>query len=484
MYHTDKTVTKSIFITNMLWKFGERAGAQTTSFVVSIVIARILMPEDYGLIAMVMVFTNFARVFVTSGIGQSLIQKENADNLDFSSIFFLNLSLSVILYVIVYFAAPTVALFYSNEILTPVMRVLGLTLLPAAINSVLGAFIARNMLFKLSFYSNLVGIVTSGIVGITLAYQGYGVWALVAQNLIVMHVNVVVLWFTVKWRPAMKFSGRRALSLFSFGWKIQLAGILTVFSTQFRNLLIGKLYSSADLAFYNRGFTFPRLISNNLITPVSAVFFPLVSQAQNDIPRLKEFTRKNVRVTSYIVFPLLAGLAAVATPMVDVLLTAKWLPAVPFIQISCFSFSIIIIQMAIQDAVNALGRSDVYLYMDLLRKVVGISIVLLVMKKGVMVIALTVFIVGPISIIMVMEVSRRLFGYRYREHLQDNIPLLFSSLFMGILTYLVQFVGFSSLVTLIIQVIVGVTIYFLLSRLFKFEGYFLAVEYLKKLTAK
>jgi O-antigen/teichoic acid export membrane protein len=480
----DKKITKSIFIKNMFWKFGERAGSQTVAFIVSVVIARILMPEEYGLIAMVLVFTNIAGTFVTAGIGQSLIQKKDADNLDFSSIFFLNIGLSILLYAIVFFAAPGVARFYNNEILTPIMRVLGITLMPAAINSVLGAYVARNMMFKRSFYSNLVGVLASGIVGIVMAYQGFGVWALVAQNIIVMYVNIIVLWFIVKWRPEWKFSGKRAARLFSFGWKIQLSGILTVFSSQLRNLVIGKLYSSVDLAYYQRGLTFPRLISNNLIVPISAVFFPVISQAQNDKIRLKELTRKYVRVTSYIVFPLMAGLAAAARPLVDVLLTAKWLPAVPFLQISCFSFAIIIIQMAIQDAINALGRSDIYLYMDLVRKVIGLSIVFMVMKQGVMAIALSVFIVAPISIFMVMEVSRRLIDYRYKEHFLDNFPLLFASLAMASVVYLVQLLGFSSLITLSLQIVTGVTIYYTLSRLFKFEGYLLVLEYLLMFKSK
>ena len=484
MTGTDKRITKSVFIKNMIWKFGERAGAQVVSFIVSIVIARILMPEDYGLIAMVMVFIHIANAFVTSGIGQSLIQKKDADNLDFSTIFFLNIGLSLFLYAVVFFTAPSVAHFYNYEMLTPVMRVLGITLIPAAINSVQGAYIARNMMFKRYFISTIGGIFLSGIVGIIMAYKGFGVWALVAQQILSMYVNTFVLWITVKWRPELKFSGKRAVRLFSFGWKLQLAGLLTVGSTELRNLIIGKLYTSDDLAFYNRGFTFPRLISNNLIIPISTVFFPVVSQAQNDKARLKELTRKYVRVTSYIVFPLMAGLAAVSKPLVDVLLTAKWLPAVPFIRISCFSFAIIVIQMAVQDAINALGRSDIFLYMDIVRKVIGLAIVFLVMKQGVMIIALSVFFVGPISIFMVMEVSRRMFGYRYVEHFQDNFPLLFVSLLMGLLVYLIQFLGFSSLFTLSIQIVTGVTIYYLLSRLFKFEGYLLVLEYLQKFGAK
>jgi len=480
----DNNISKGIVLRNMAWKFGERIGGQLVSFFISIILARILMPEDYGLIAMVLVFVNIAEVFVTHGIGQSLIQKKNADEIDFSSIFFLSLILSLFLYTIIFFTAPTIASYYGFDILSSVLRVLGIKLFFSAINTVQNAYIARRMMFKRNFYSSIISNVLSFVIGLFFAIKGYGVWALVAQQITSSLTITIVLWFTVKWRPTLHFSLSRVTKLFSFGWKIQLAGLSTVFANEIRQLLIGKLYTSQDLAFYNRGASFPRIVSDNTIIPISAVIFPVASQYQDDRARLKELARRYVRITSFFVLPLLAGIAASAPSLIDVLLTEKWLPSVPYLQIACFSYAIIIIQIAIQDAINALGRSDIFLYMDIVRKAIGLTILFLVMKQGVMAIALTTFIIGPISVLMVMMVSRKMLGYKYKEHLFDNAPILFSAIVMGGVVYVIGFLDLSSILTLIIQIIVGFVTYFILSKYLRLEGYSFAKEYLIKIKNK
>lgn len=474
-------VTKSSIISNLFWKFSERMGSQVVSFVVSVVLARLLLPEEFGLIAMVMVFITIANVFVTSGMGNALIQKKDADNLDFSSIFFLNLGISIVLYVIIFVSAPIVAKFYGFEMLTPVMRVLGLSIIVAAINTVQQAYVARNMIFKKFFYSTLGGTLASAVVGIVMAYKGYGVWALVAQYMTNTIVNTIVLWFTVKWRPQLQFSIKRVKGLFSFGWKLLGAGLLTTLNNQLSQLIIGKMYTSSDLAFYNRGLQFPSLIITNINSTISAVMFPVVSTVQDDLERLKTLTRLTIRASSYFVFPMMMGLAVVAEPLIVLLLTEKWLFCVPYLRIGCFVYTTHIIQIAIQNAMQALGRTDIYLKMDIVRQGLYISILISIMKYGVMAIALASVIIGLFSIVMVAIVSKRMIAYGYREHIHDNLPIIIASSIMGLVVYIFQFIGLSNIITLCIQIPVGIILYILLSMLFKLEGFDLTVEYLKKI---
>ena len=473
--------SKSSIISNIFWKFAERAGAQVISFIVTIVLARLLSPAEFGLIAMVTVFIAIANVFVSSGFGSALIQKKDADNLDYSSVFFLNIGLSIILYGIIFMSAPIVANFYGYEILTPVMRVLGLRLILAAINTVQQAYVARNMIFKKFFYATLGGTLVSAIVGITMAYMGFGVWALVAQYMVNTTVDTIVLWFTVKWRPQLQFSIIRVKSLFSFGWKLLFAGLLNTLSNQSRQLIIGKMYSPSDLAYYNKGLQFPALITTNINTSISAVMFPVVSKAQDDLERLKMLTRKFIRVSSYFIFPMMMGLAMVAEPFIKLLLTEKWLPCVPYLRIFCFSHAIIIMQIAIQNAIMARGRSDVFLKMDIASKVLGIMLLIFVMRQGVMAIALISIVTGTFNVVMKVIVSKHMIGYTYLEHLLDNAPILAVSAIMGAAVYLINLLGFSSIITMCIQIPLGIVIYLLLSLLFKLEGFTFVVGYVKTL---
>jgi len=476
----DKELHKSSIISNMFWKFAERSGAQIVTFILSLVLARLLSPNEYGIIAMVTVFITIANVFVESSFGNALIQKKDADNLDFSSVLFLNIGLSLVLYGFIFVSAPIVADFYGYVILTPIMRVMGLRIIVAAINSVQHAYVSRNMIFKRFFYSTISGTIVSAIVGISMAYMGFGVWALVAQYMVNTTVDTIVLWFTVKWRPEIQFSIIRVKSLFSFGWKLLVAQLLGTLANQSRQLIIGKMYTSSDLAYYNMGLRFPRPIMTNINTSISAVMFPVVSKAQDDLERLKTLTRKSIRVSSYFIFPMMMGMAVVAEPMVKVLLTEKWIMAVPYLRIACFANAIIIMQIVIKNAIMALGRSDVFLKMDIASKVLGITLLICVMRQGVMVIALTLLVTGTFNVVIKVIVSKRMIGYTYREHLSDNAPILAVSAIMGAAVYLINLFGFSSIITMCIQIPLGIAIYLLLSLLFKLEGYVFVVGYIKE----
>lgn len=348
-------------MTNLIWRFGERCGAQIVQFIVSIVLARILAPEAYGTIALVMVFAQILQVFVDSGLGNALIQKKGADDLDFSSVFIFNIIWCLILYLIIFLTAPLIASFYSDEGLVSIIRVLCLTVVISGLKNVQQAYVSRTLQFKKFFFATIGGTIASAIVGIIMALMGLGVWALVAQKLVNLSVDTIVLWFTVKWRPKLIFSFQRLKGLISYGWKLFASAMLDTIYTNLRQLIIGKMYTEADLAFYNQGKQFPNLIVANINTSIDSVLLPVLSLEQDDTKRVKEMTRRSIKISTYIMAPLMMGLAFTATSVVNLVLTDKWLLCVPYLKIFCITFMFYPIHTANLNAIKAMGRSDLFL---------------------------------------------------------------------------------------------------------------------------
>lgn len=458
---------KSKIFSGLFWKFGERITAQIISLVVSVILARLLSPEDYGAVALVMVFITLANVFVSNGLGNALIQKESADALDFSSVFYINIGVSFILYFIIFISAPYIALFYNMEILRPVLRILGIRIIIAAINSVQQAYVSKHMLFKRFFWSTLFGTLFSGIVGIILAFQGAGVWALVAQYLTNVCTDTCVLWFTVRWRPIKKFSWERSKGLFQFGWKILASSLLDTGYKQLRSLIIGKKYSSSDLAFYNQGDKYPSLIVVNINASISSVLFPALSMYQNDRKRIKQMTRRAIQISSFLLWPMMIGFGVIAEPLISLLLTDKWLACVPYIRIFCFTYGLWPIHTANLQAINALGRSDLYLKLEIIKKGIGIIAILLSMQISPLVMAGSLIVTDIISTFINAYPNTKLLDYKLLEQLKDVLSALILSCIMAICIIPIIFLNLSNVVTLILQIIVGALVYIGLSLITK-----------------
>ena len=346
---------KTTVLSSLIWRFAERCGAQGISFIVTIVLARLIAPEAYGTIAIINVFINILSVFIDSGMGSALIQKKDADELDFSSLFFFNMGMCCLLYCILFFSAPLIAKFYNNNELVPLVRVIGLFLIVSGIKNVQQAYVSRYMLFKRFFFSTLGGTLVSAIVGIAMAYAGLGVWALVAQSLSNAIIDTIILWITVKWRPVLQFSITRVKALFSFGWKLLCSSLLDTVYNNLRNMIIGKLYSAADLAYYNKADSFPNLIVNNINSSINSVLFPAMSSVQDQRETVKAMTRRSIMVSTYIMAPLMIGLAFVSEPLVSLLLTDKWLACVPYMRIFCITYMFYPIHTANLSAIKAMG---------------------------------------------------------------------------------------------------------------------------------
>lgn len=468
---------KAAVIASLFWKFLERIGTQGVQFVVAIVLARLLSPADFGLIALVTVFIAIANVFVQSGLNTALIQKKQIDNLDFSTVFYSCLGLASLIYLLLFFLAPFIGDFYGNQTkLVPVIRVLGLMLVLGALSSVQEAYVARNMMFKKLFYRSVGAIVPAGALGILFAYLGFGIWALVAQQLTNSLLMCLIMWFTVKWRPELSFSFARWKGLFSFGWKLLCSALLDTCYQNMRNLIIGKMFSPTALGYFNRGDQFPYLIVNNLNTSIQAVMLPSLSSVQDDRPRLKSMARRAIVTSSFLVLPLMAGLAAVAKPLTLLVLGEKWLPAVPFIQICCFSYAFWPVHTTNLSAINAVGRSDVFLKLEMIKKGYGFLVLVLAVYffRTPIGVAMSLAITAPLGSFVNAFPNKKLLNYGFLEQMRDILPSFVLSIIMGMVVYLGGSYLFErTTVNLVAQLSVttvcGMMIYFSLAKLFRLE---------------
>lgn len=466
-------------LSSLFWKFAERGGTQGIQFVVQIVLARLLLPADYGLIALVAIFISISGVFVQSGLGIALVQKKDADETDFSSVFYLSLFIACLIYTVLFFGAPFIAGFYDMPQIISVLRVLSITLFFGAFNSIQNAVIARNLQFRKLFFSSIGAIFVSGAVGVFMAYTGFGVWALVGQQISNQLLITLILWFTVKWRPQLSFSFRKIKGLFSFGWKLLISVLIDTVHNNLQNLIVGKIYDPVTLGFYNRGQQFPSLIVSNIDGSIQSVMFPaLVSQQENRM-RVKEMMRRAIITSSFIMFPAMVGLAVTARPLIKLLLTEKWLPCAPFLQIFCAVYALWPIHTANLQAINALGRSDIFLKLEIIKKIMGLLILAMTMFYGVYAIALGQVLGGIISTFINAYPNKQLLGYSYREQWNDIMPSLLLSLVMGAMVYCFKWLKLSVLIILIVQICIGVILYIGIARMFKLE----CLNYLAK-TAK
>lgn len=478
------TGNKNITIKNFIWRFAERCGAQLVTFIVSIVLARILAPEDYGQIALVTVFTTIMQVFVDSGLGTALIQKKDADDLDFSSVFYFNFVICLILYVVMFVTAPFIAGFYGNSSLTSIIRVISLTIVISGVKGIQQSYVSRNMMFKRFFYSTLGGTVFSAFFGIALAYAGFGVWAIVAQQLSNTAIDTLILWLTVKWRPKRTFSWVRLKGLLSFGWKMLASSLLDTVYNNIRSLIIGKMYSSSDLAYYDQGKKFPNVIVTNINTSIDSVLLPTMASAQDDAGRVKSMTRRAIKTSTYIMAPLMMGLAFCAEPIVGLVLTDKWLPCVPFLRIFCVTYMFYPIHTANLNAIKAMGRSDLFLKLEIVKKVVGIALLLSTMWFGVMAMAYSLLISSILSQIINSWPNRKLLRYGYLEQLKDILPGIALAVLMGGCVNLVELFHLTNIVTLLIQIPLGALIYIIASALLHLESFEYMMDLIRPMIRK
>lgn len=475
----DNKIKGKSVVSGLIWSFGERITAQLVTFFITILLARVLTPEDYGAVSLILVFVTLANVFVSNGFGESLIQKRNATESDFSTIFWCSFSFSILLYILIFISSPYIADFYGNNMLSPLTRVLALKIPISSISTIQHAYVSKHMQFKKLFFSTLGGTIISGVVGMIMAYNGFGPWAVVFQYLTNTTINTIVLLFTVPWRPHLDFDITSAKRLMNFGWKMTLSSFINSAYGEIRSLIIGKIYSSGDLAQYKRGQQFPQLFITNINTAVSSVIFPTMSMVNNNMMDVKRLTRRSMAVTAYVIFPMMVGLGIISEPLVLFLLTEKWLPCVPYLQLACISFGLQPIQTANCQAIKAIGRTDVYLVTEILKKTIGIGLLLGFMHRSVIAVAITDVIAICISAVISMVPNKRLINYGLLEQIKDLFPSIILSFVMGLAIYPIGKFPLPNIAIIVIQILVGILIYISLSLLSRNDSLHYLINILK-----
>lgn len=467
-------------IANFIWRFTERTAAQLVTFVVSIILARILSPEYYGTIALVTVFTTILQVFVDSGLGTALIQKKDADDLDFSSVFFFNMFMCVVLYIVMYIASPYIAAFYNDKGLTPIIRFISLTIIISGVKGIQQAYVSRNMLFKRFFFSTIGGTIASAIIGIILAYRGYGVWALAIQQVSNTAIDTLILWLTVKWKPKFMFSFQRLKRLLRFGWKLLVSALLDTIYGNLRNLIIGKKYTSADLAYFDQGDKLPKAIVTNINVSIDSVLLPTMSKMQDKTETVRTLTRRAIRISVYIVAPLMIGFACCADSLVRLVLTDKWLPCVQFIRILSVSYLFWPIHTANLNAIKAVGRSDIFLKLEVIKKAVGLALLLSTMWFGVKIMAYGLIVECLLGLIVNTWPNKKLLHYGYIDQMRDIAPSVLLSMAMGVAVYCVGLISMPEIVKVVAQITLGIVIYVAGSGIFRMKEFEYLIKKLRK----
>lgn len=431
-----------------------------------------------------MVFITILNVFVDSGFGSALIQKKDADHLDFSTVFYFNIFMCIVLYLVLFICAPLIANFYNDEQLVAVIRVLGITILLSAFNAVQGVIISKNLLFNKSFIINIVASLVGAFVGIYCAYNNFEIWSIVFQQISSACVGTVVLWIFIGWKPKLQFSLKRLRSLFNYGWKLLASALLDTGYNQLNQFIIGKVFSTNDLAFYNRGNTFPSVIVNNVDTSINSVLFPTMSSVQDNIERVRDMTRRAIKTSVYFIAPCMFGLAFTADTLVPLLLTEKWSPCIFFLRIFCFTYLFYPIHTANLNAIKALGRSDLFLKLEIIKKLVGLTAILITVWISVEAMAISLLFTSVASQIINAYPNKKLLNYSYLQQLKDIMPEICLALVMGICVFWFKFLPIHYAFIVLTQVLAGVLIYYLGSKLLKLDSYLYASNLLKDLYNK
>lgn len=467
----------------MIWKFLERICAQGVSLVVSIILARLLMPDDYSVVSIVTIFFAFCNVLISGGLNTSLIQKKNSDILDYSTILHVSMIMALVMYIVMFFAAPFIADLYDKEILTALIRIMGLTFFVNAFKGVICAKVSHSMEFRKFFLATIVGTVLSSVIGVAMALRGFGPWALVAQQMSNSIVDTVILFFATKFRFVFAISFSRFKSLFKYSWKLFLASVVSTIYDEAKPLIVGIKFTSADLAFYNKGASFPSLINSTVSNTMSGVLFPALSKLQDNKNALLAAIRRYIKVSSFFIFPLMIGLLVVSDTFVRVILTEKWMEIVPFMQIFCIYYMFDLVQVGNLQVFKAMGRTDISLITEIIKKSVYFIIILIfVLLSGD---AITFAFANIVCIIFATIVNtypnRKLLGYTYKYQFKDIAKNLLTAVIMGVCVYFVGYIPIQNVLLLILQIIVGVFVYIAISAVAKNENLIYMIAFTKDL---
>lgn len=467
----DKENLKRQTINGLFWQFCQRGSGQLISFCITVVLARILTPEDYGVVALASMFNILVGIFVTCSMGMALVQKKDVDELDYNTVFYSSLFMSFVLYAFVYFGAPYFASLYDNDHIIPIMRVLALAMPIGAFSMVQSAIVTRQMAFKKFFYSSLWSQIITSVIAIAMAYMGFGAWALVAQSIASTLASNYVLYRMVRWHPKWMYSWSRFNALFPYAWKKTAASFMGTLCNQLKGYLIGYHYTTADLAFFNRGEGLPEMLRNSISGTIDGVLFPALSKVQDDVEGLKRGIRRSIMTSTFFVCPVLFGLAATADKLVPIIYSAKWSPAVPFMQVACVTLIVVLINNTNLQTLYAIGRTDVVLKQEFIKKPVMLAILAFAITISPIAISVGIFIHSVHELFWTSYANSKLIKYSLFEQLNDVKSNVIIALVMAGVVYIVGLFIANPYIAACVQIILGMILYLGICHLLNNESY-------------
>lgn len=467
--------TNSVFSATA-WKILEKFGSKGIQFVIQIILARILVPDDYGIVAILTVFISLSNVFIQNGFSTSLIQKKEATKEDFCTALFCSMGIAVLFYIILFVSAPFISQFYEMDNLAVYLRVQSLILFAGAFNSVQYAYVSRTLNFRAYTIATLIASAISGGAGVFFAMRGFGVWSLIFQQLIANYLAVAMLYILVEWRVCLLFSVQSLKNLFGYGWKILGSSLINSLYSSMYDLIIGKVYTKKMLGLYSRGQQFPLLITSNLNETVQSVTLPILSQVQDNMADMKHRMRRALTLNGFIVFPAMMGLSAISYEFIYVVLGEKWLEAVPYMALLCIVYSFYPIHTMNIQCMKALGRSDLFLKLEIVKKILEISMVLITVKHGLAAMICGQIVLSFIGIPVNAYPSRKYVRYGAMDQIKDMLPTIIAGLIMYAGVKLISFIPIVILAKMILEVFVGAGIFMGLSYLFKNDAMIYLLE--------
>lgn len=456
-------INKGNVFRGFAWSAVERFSYQLIQFVIGIILARILSPDDFGIIGMLNIFLAISQSFIDSGFGNALIQKIDRTQVDYSTVFYFNFVVGLLVYIVLFFAAPLIARFYDIPILTPVTRVISINLVLSSLLLVHKTKMSIELNFKVQAYISLVSVIISGGMGVLMAYKGFGVWSLVYQSIGFNLISCVLFWICAKWLPSRAFSIVSFKKLFKFGSRLLVTGIYGPLYDNLNTLIIGKFYSPASLGFYTRAHTFVQFPSSNIVGIINRVSMPVLSEMQDNDENLCNAYRRLIRYTYFIVFPLMFGLAIVSKPLILLLLTDKWAEVIPYMQVMCVAMSLYPICAYNINLLLVKGRSGLHLKLDIIKKFVGVIILAIAASISIMAICYGSILSGLFAWIITAFYSGRLINLNIGVQLKDMLKPFLASLLMVLSVYPILLMDMSVLLQLILQLITGAVVYVAIS---------------------
>lgn len=460
---------KSKTVKGVMWSSIDRFTTQGISFVFSMLIARMLLPSDYGVIGMLTIFMAVSQCFINSGFGTALVRKNDRTEEDFCTVFYFNIVVACICYSLLFFASPYIARFYDLPLLESVTKVWGLNLIISSLAGIQDAQLTIAINFKSRAKISVITTLFTGVVGLWLAYRGYGVWALVFQTLSSNILRTILLWSIVRWMPKLIFSWQSFKGLFSFGSKLLASGLLETIYNNIYTLVIGKCFSASSLGVYSRADNLAQYPSSNITYVLQSVTFPVLSTIQDDEVRLSDAYKRFIRLSAFVVFPLMVGLAAVSDPFIRIVLTDKWEATIPFLQIICFALMWYPIHAINLNLLQVKGRSDYFLKLEVIKKILGVAILCVTIPLG-----LTAMCYGRVfSSVVCLGINTyytdKIIGYGFTKQMRDLLPILIHTLVMGAIVFVIVCCLSSLWLQLIVSTLAGMAYYLIGAYLMKFD---------------